>query len=112
MMNRMVLPPLKKNAGGRLLFRLFHLSHKPGLFSGATNAQAGEPGHSDVSRASHPVRPATAPLEKSFGKWEQSFSRRRNRFANGSSRFSGGKVTLQMGAVIFPAEKSPGKFAK
>ena len=52
------------------------------------------------------------PTEKSFYKWEQSFFRRRNRFANWSSHFSGGEIALQIGAVIFPAEKSPGKFAK
>ena len=52
------------------------------------------------------------PAEKSFYKWEQSFFRRRNRFANWSSHFSGGEIALQIGAVIFPAEKSPGKFAK
>jgi len=94
MMNRMVLPLLKKKPAGRLLFRLFHLSHKPGLFSRATNAQAGESGHSAVSRASRPMRPATAPLEKSFGKCERPFFRRRSRIANGSSHFSGVKVTL------------------
>jgi hypothetical protein len=55
---------------------------------------------------SHPVRPATAPLEKSLGKWEESFFRRSSRFANGSRNFSGGEVVLQMGAAIFPAEKS------
>jgi hypothetical protein len=54
---------------------------------------------------SHPVRPATAPLEKSLGKWEESFFRRSSRFANGSRNFSGGKVVRLMGAAISPAEK-------
>jgi hypothetical protein len=29
-----------------------------------------------------------------------------------SSHFSGGETVLQMGAVVFPTEKSPGKFTK
>jgi len=52
------------------------------------------------------------PAEKPFYKWEPSFFRRKSHPANLQNHFSGGEIALQMGAVVFPAEKSLGKFTQ
>jgi hypothetical protein len=89
----------------QIQLRSLGLSHKPGLFSGATSNRA-------VGKVILLMGVVIFPAEKSFCKWEKSFLRRKSRSAHGSSHFSDGEIVLQMGAVVFPAEKSPGKFAK
>jgi hypothetical protein len=78
----MVLPALKRNPAGRLLFSKFHLSHKPGLFSGA-------PMPKPVSHAMLPAAGPATPCDRQLRRWK-------SHLANGSSHFSDGKIVWQI----------------
>jgi hypothetical protein len=72
----------------QIQLRSLGLSHKPGLFSGATSNRA-------VGKVILLMGVVIFPAEKSFCKWEQSFFRRKSRSAHGRSHFSDRKVAGQ-----------------